>query len=257
MSSPIELYLQCVESLETIHNQIELEKTLKNNENLIKSMYNKLYDICENAEFGNSRLNIWFHSYITSGCNSNYYGMPSYYYDQSKWTNNVMKDVYKHYYSKSNRDNHQSHLCNFNSDTIAVLKFKKRIELCDGPIIQSCGSILNLVNDYLYIKSLYFDYQIDSMKKTYNKQIEYTENKYDQKLDTIKEMYDKQIKELQQENQQFKQILIENKLLPEPMPEYNYTDIAKRIRPFKRELIAITKWRKPVPFAVAIPVKTL
>ena len=41
------------------------------------------------------------------------------------------------------------------------------------------------------------------------------------------------------------------------MPEYNYTDIAKRIKPFKRELIAITKWRKPIPLAVAIPVKSI
>ena len=90
------------------------------------------------------------------------------------------------------------------------------------------------------------------------------EDKYNKKIfnlmndiDIIKETYDKQIKELQQENQQFKQILIENKLLSEPIPEYNYINIANRIKPFKRELIAITKWRKPVPFAVAIPVKSL
>ena len=73
----------------------------------------------------------------------------------------------------------------------------------------------------------------------------------------MRDLYDKQVKDLQCENQYFKQILIENKLLPEPTPDYNYVDIANRIKPFKRELISITKCCNSIPLAVAISVKSL
>lgn len=284
MSSPIELYLQCVESLETIHNQIKLEKKklnivgtdIKSTNKKIDQLHVNIIKITATANFKDKIFKILLNKAIGNHYFSGAESMLTYAFQNEKCGRSINFNGIEVYKESPNPGNNQYHApatievqhCDISKDAvIAMLTFKTY----DHINIDIYSTIYSTVKcDYHPIHSLYNQYKFQKIEETFinqeyvDNQIQYMEDKYNKKIfnlmndiNIIKETYDNQIKEMQQQNQQFKQILMENKLLPEPMPEYNYTDIAKRIKPFKRELIAITKWRKPIPLAVAIPVKNL
>ena len=292
MSSPIELYLQCVESLETIHNQIELEKKKLNivgtdieaTNKKIDQLHVKIIKITATANFKHEIFNRILNKVIGAHYFSNAEHMLTYAFKNEKHGRSINFNGIQVYKESPRHDNQyiQPETIIVNSDiskdaAIAILTFKSYDLIKMGftynleGLYNTIEGIYNAIKcEYDMIHSWYNQYKIQKIEETFinqeyvDNQIQYMEDKYNKKIfnlmndiDLIKETYDNQIKEMQQQNQQFKQILMENKLLPEPIPEYNYTDIAKRIKPFKRELIAITKWRKPIPLAVAIPVKNL
>lgn len=290
MTSPIELYVQCVELLESIHNQIESEKKKLNivgtdieaTNKKIEELYVKMIKLVATADFKcaafkNILIKLMGGYYFNNGEDVLIWA-----FKNEKGGRMITFNKTLIYQEPPRHDNNYSPAINitvrqcdqYKNAAIALLTFKSYDYI--GPKdITEYYNIMEVIYSqiaglYKFIQSIYIQYQITKLKETstdvdyVDKRIQYTKETYDKnmldltnQIDTIKETYDKQIKELQQENQQFKQILIENKLIPEPMPEYNYTDIAKRIKPFKRELITITKWRKSVPFAVAISVKGL
>lgn len=291
MSSPIELYLQCVESLETIHNQIELEKKKLNivgtdikatNKN-IKQLCISIFDLVFNSDFKYPALTDWFKITISKLCFRNeqvfHAQNTGCYFQTIVICDKLVYESPPHppHMFLNGRPSVQPIVISI--DNIQVSQSLIDLLLFKTDFAEN-HSYVNIIesNEYKHIELLYFRYRtndivdiygelshidtdLDNLKHEVKKlnEVYLTTilDNFQYQLGTMKETYDQEIKELQQQNNQFKQILMENKLLPEPMPEYNYTDIAKRIKPFKRELIAITKWRKPIPLAVAIPVKSI